>query len=83
MNILKNTANPFAPMMLDLPKVASTLSVSESTVQKLLREGSFPKPRQVSGRRVAWLTTEIEAWAHALPITSLLPPHNTGAPKPR
>jgi len=72
-----------APMMLDLPKVASTLSVSESTVQKLLREGAFPKPRQISGRRVGWLTTEIAAWAHALPTSAILPPHNTGALKPR
>ncbi|MDD2711352.1 MAG: AlpA family phage regulatory protein [Simplicispira sp.] len=77
------TISPIAPMMLDLPKVAATLSLCPSTVQNLLRAGEFPKPRQISGRRVAWLTTEIAAWAHARPTSDILPPPNTGAPKPR
>lgn len=43
-----------ALFLLDLPRVASALSVSESTVQLLVRQGSFPKSRQISGRRVGW-----------------------------
>ncbi|AQQ21183.1 helix-turn-helix transcriptional regulator [Burkholderia cenocepacia] len=66
------------PIYLDLPAVATALSLSEATVQKLVRESKFPKPRLLSDRRVAWLTREVEAWAEACPESDLAPPPNTG-----
>lgn len=69
------------PIVMDLKRTADSLSVSESTVQKLVREGKFPKPRQLSSHRVGWLTWEICAWAAELPESNFLPPVNTGAPK--
>lgn len=66
------------PLYLDLPAVAIALSLSEATVQKLVRERKFPKPRLLSDRRVAWLTREVEAWAEACPESDLAPPPNTG-----
>lgn len=70
-------------LYLDLPGVADVLSVSESTVQKLVREGDFPRSRQISGRRVGWLMREVVAWAEARPVSEISPPANTGAKKPR
>lgn len=64
------------PAILDLPAVCSFVALSESTVQKLVREQEFPKPRQLSGRRVGWLTREVEEWIEARPIADLLPPVN-------
>lgn len=66
------------PLYLDLCTVAATVSLSEASVQKLVRESQFPKPRMLSGRRVAWLTREIEEWAEDRPTSGLLPPPNTG-----
>jgi prophage regulatory protein len=66
------------PLYLDLRTVAATVSLSEASVQKLVRENQFPRPRMLSGRRVAWLTREVEAWAEERPISDLLPPPNTG-----
>ncbi|MDP2369142.1 helix-turn-helix transcriptional regulator [Rhodoferax sp.] len=43
------------PAYLDLASTAEYVSLSESTIQKLVRLGQFPKPRLLSGRRVAWL----------------------------
>lgn len=74
---------PGAPIVMDLARVADTLSVSESTVQKLVREGAFPKPRMLSSHRVGWLTAEVVSWAVQLPASNMLPPPNTGAPKRR
>lgn len=69
---------------LDLPAVAEVLSLSETTVQKLVREDEqFPKPRMLSGRRVGWLAREIEAWAESRPVSTMLPPPNTGRRKRR
>ena len=70
-------------MVLDLPGVATTLCVSPSTVQLMVRQGEFPEPRQLSGRRVGWLAIEVAAWAVSRPKSTQLPPPNTGARKPR
>lgn len=69
------------PIFLDLPALAVAISLSETTVQRLVREGAFPKPRQLSGRRVAWLVREVEAWAESRPVSELLPPQNTSRRK--
>ncbi len=72
-----------APIFLDLPATAEAVSLSESTVQELVRQGQFPAPRQLSGRRVGWLVREVTEWAESRPVSQLLPPPNTSAPKPR
>ena len=65
------------PLYLELEAVAGTVALAASTVQRLVRENAFPKPRQLSGRRVAWLVREIEEWAEARPVSDLPPPPNT------
>ncbi|NMV36813.1 helix-turn-helix transcriptional regulator [Ralstonia insidiosa] len=62
---------------LDLQSVAAALSLSETTVQQLVREEKFPKPRVISSRRVAWLLREVQEWAERQPVSDLPPPPNT------
>ncbi|KAA1004844.1 AlpA family phage regulatory protein [Paraburkholderia panacisoli] len=64
-----------------LKEVAEALSLSPTTVQKLVREKAFPEPRLLSGRRVGWLAHEVQEWADTRPIADLLPPENTGVRK--
>lgn len=64
------------PIYLDLPSVAAATSLSEASVKKLVRENLFPKPRALSGRRVAWLLREVEEWAEDRPVSDLPPPVN-------
>lgn len=71
------------PAYLDLSSVSVYLALSESTVQKMVREDTFPQPRQLSDRRVAWLVREVDAWAESRPVSDLPPPSNTGARKGR
>jgi len=61
-----------------LKEVAESLSLSPTTVQKMVRDKTFPEPRLLSGRRVGWLAKEVQAWADARPVADLLPPENTG-----
>lgn len=67
------------PLYLDLDTVCSIVSLAPATVQLLVRQEKFPKPRLISDRRVGWLLREIEEWAELRPISDLLPPANTGA----
>lgn len=77
------------PIMIDLGAVSEITGLSESTVQSLVRNNEFPKPRKSSARRACWLLREIEEWAESRPISDLLPPPNTatggrkGKPKSR
>lgn len=62
---------------IELPEVAEVVTLGEATIQRLVRENEFPKPRMLSGRRVAWLLREVEEWAESRPVSDLPPPPNT------
>lgn len=71
------------PICVDLETVASLTTLSPSTIQGMVSKKSFPAPRELSGRRVAWLYREVMAWAESRPESDLLPPQKTGAEKTR
>ena len=71
------------PLYLDLENVCAVTSLAPATVQVLVRQDQFPKPRLLSGRRVGWLLREVEEWAEQRPVSDLLPPANTGGRRKR
>lgn len=74
---------PVTPIFLDLPTVSEVIAMSTAAIERLERDGNFPKRRQLSGRRVGWLMREVQEWAESRPVSQLPPPPNTCAPKPR
>lgn len=80
---MKKTREPIEmdPIYLTLPLVARVVSLAEATVQRMVREDEFPRPRQLSDRRVGWLVREVKEWAEARPVSELPPPPNTGKRK--
>lgn len=62
------------PIFLDLPGVCQATTLGATSVKKMVREGSFPKPREIGPRRVGWLMSEVEAWAESRPLADMLPP---------
>ena len=42
---------PITPIFMGLPTVAQVVAMSTATIERLEREGQFPKRRQLSGRR--------------------------------
>jgi prophage regulatory protein len=71
------------PGALDPEDSAAFCAISVSTMEKLEREGKFPKRRQLSDRRSGHLVSELQAWLNSRPASDLAPPPNTGAKKPR
>lgn len=65
------------PAAIDLEHVSQYVSLSTSTIEKMVREGLFPKPRQLSGRRVAYLVKELDEWLDVRPVSDLAPPVNS------
>lgn len=58
-------------------------TLSESTIEEEIRQGRFPKPRQLANRRVGYFIDDIMEWARTRPISDQPPPPNTSAKKPR
>lgn len=71
-----------SPIIVEKAQAAEIVNLSVSTLDKLQRNGGFPKPRKLSAGRVGYLISDLHKWAEALPVSDLLPPPNTGAPKP-
>lgn len=53
------------PAYLDRSSAAEFVALSESTMDKLLAREAFPKPRQLTEKRVGWLVRELEEWAES------------------
>lgn len=71
------------PAALERDQAAAYVSLGVTTFERLVQSRQAPQPRQFPARRVAWLRSELDAWLQSLPESTLLPPDNTGAPKPR
>jgi prophage regulatory protein len=50
------------PNLLNRQKVQTKTTLSRSSIYELIGRGEFPKPLKISGRRVAWLESAVDAW---------------------
>lgn len=46
----------------DRHKVCELTTFSTTTIRRKVKEGDFPKPRQLSKRRIGWSRDEVESW---------------------
>ena len=44
------------------PTVGARTGLSTSELYRLIREGEFPKQVKYDGGKVAWVSTEVQAW---------------------
>lgn len=47
------------------PEVEKMLSISCTTIYRLMSEGKFPKPVRIGDKAIAWRLSDIEAWIEA------------------
>ena len=58
--------------LLRRPEVERETGLSRSSIYALMEAGTFPRPRRIGLRAVAWASAEIEAWKSEQPISSPL-----------
>lgn len=51
-----------ATVMLPMEKVETRSGLSRRTIYQEIAEGRFPRPVQLTARRVGWPEADIEAW---------------------
>lgn len=49
-------------LLIDRYEVERLTSLRKTTIYRLMKEGTFPKPLRISSMRVAWRTADIQAW---------------------
>ena len=63
---------------LSKPEVLSMAGLSHVTQWRMEKRGEFPKRRQISPNRVAWLESEILNWMKSRPVSNIGPVVKTG-----
>ncbi len=48
--------------VLKLKSVIEKTTLCHSTIYKLISEGGFPKPIDLTGRAVGWVDSEVDTW---------------------
>lgn len=70
------------PLVLRREDAAAAMGVSVSLFEAQVRRGKYPPPRKLSDGASGWLYAELQACAHALPISDLAPgPGQRKAPR--
>ena len=68
------------PAILRRESAAAFMGISTALLDRLVAQGRLPKPRKISDGATGWLTAELEAAAHALPVSDLAPGPNNSEP---
>lgn len=74
------TANPtpFPFIILSKEAAAKALTISVTTFESEVRAKRYPPAREISPGRIGWLYEELLDVARKLPVSSGLPPRNSG-----
>ena len=58
-------SNAKPKQLIRIREVMAKVTLSQSTIYKFIREGTFPKGRRIGGQAVAWIESEIDEWIEA------------------
>ena len=53
--------------LLDVKQVTDRTTLARNTIWELERAGNFPRRRQITANKVAWLESEVDAWIASRP----------------
>ena len=58
-----------ADRLLRIRPVAERVGLGVTTIYRMIRNGQFPRGRQISGNTVGWLESELDAWIVSREVT--------------
>jgi prophage regulatory protein len=66
-----DAANARPLKMLSKPEVLDAVGVSYPTIWSWMREGKFPRSREIAGNKVGWFEHEVKEWLENRPVRRL------------
>jgi prophage regulatory protein len=61
-------ATPPSLVFLSKAQVLKRVPVTGPTLWSWVRQGKFPRPRELSNNKTVWIEAEVEAWMQACPV---------------
>lgn len=61
------------PAILRREEAAAYMGIGTALLERLVAAEKLPKPRQISAGCAGWLRVELDAAAHALPVSTFAP----------
>ena len=66
----------FSSRLIRLPEVKARVGLGRSTIYRRMKQGTFPLPRNLGGRAVAWSEEDVNTWIAERPVQDIAPnPH--------
>ena len=62
-----------ALVFLSKAQVLKKVPVTGPTLWSWVRQGKFPKPRDISPNKTVWLEADVDAWIRAQPVRNYKP----------
>jgi prophage regulatory protein len=62
-----------ALVFLSKAQVLKKVPVTAPTLWSWVRQGKFPKPRDISPNKTVWIEAEVDAWIRTQPVRSYKP----------
>ena len=72
---------PNGDRLVPVRELTARLGVSRVSLYRWTRDGTFPRPVQLSERRIAWREWEVEAWLASRPVPAAYASSNS-SPSP-
>jgi prophage regulatory protein len=66
-------APELGPRVLRTAEAARRIGLSKSSLWRMVKDGEFPRPRQLSAHAVGWLESEIARWLNDRQATGVKP----------
>ena len=63
-----SSAAPSPLRALRIAEVSQRVGLGRSSVWRMVKDGEFPKPRQLTSHAVGWLESEVEDWLMNRPV---------------
>ncbi|OZI23708.1 hypothetical protein CAL26_09765 [Bordetella genomosp. 9] len=68
------------PIVYRLPALRQAVGLSTTTIYKMINDGDFPRPVQLTSRAVGWPAHEVRAWLDSRPrATGHLAPEDSAS----
>jgi len=66
-------AEPPALVFLSKAQVLKKIPVTAPTLWSWVRQGKFPRPREIAQNKTVWLASEVDVWMQSRPLRTYKP----------
>ncbi len=63
-------ATTIQPLVYTKAQLPAVIGLGKSAIDKMRRDGEFPQPRKLGGKKVGWPVEEVKEWLRNRPLST-------------